>query len=755
MNNQHILGQVRADLAAFADTHSLIEVDATGATWRRHNRELKASFAQGADSLPTVGTNGVSLGYRDFLASPEMADLTALAEAMFWSLSEQKHYVESRATTGEDEEPAPVEGLLKSQVANLPFGSTRVIFLRGAAGAGKTCALRQLARRQAERYVDHGATSLYLYIDAQARSLARLDDAVALVLQDLNARFTYRALAPLTRHGLIVPIIDGFDELLGTGEGTDALDALSQFLARLQGRGATLASARSTYFDFQKFRSRAARLARASNSSFELVSVDLQPWSDAEMQVYLDKAAIPGRIGASTPREALEKLRKAYTVEGGNDLFATPFFLAAAADSLVHTRPADSPRPISSATRPIARIIDSFIDREVEKQRTATNDVLLDRSGHKRFLEMLAEEMWWQERRELDSESVRAAAELLGESEGMAERELRGFAERATSYAFLHTERNGSTGGQPKLAFAHEVYSAFFLARFVARTVGADDNVTELLGRSKMGPTVGAEFGECVKEGRVELDDVLGALARRRVPVPSRETNRENAATLYAGILQHAGAVSELALKDAAFIGSDLRGTRATNVRVADCEFVDVQFAGAEWTFESSKRSTYTRLHVDRDTSLSGLRLEAGTDLVGVATSEGRMEYERSKVMAICQLVGIGHEEPAEEHPVVSYSEEAEKVIDELHKFLRCAERLYHISDGDLKRRGFWNRRTWWHLQELMLQHDLLEIQAIQRKGADNKVRLLAFPPNRIAEGEAGVAEPRIREFWETLRALG
>ena len=79
----------------------------------------------------------------------------------------------------------------------------------------KTQILRELAKRQADLFLRGEVTKLLLYVNAQGRSLARLDEALAVALQDLRAGITYHAVPPLTRHDLLVPIIDGFDELFG------------------------------------------------------------------------------------------------------------------------------------------------------------------------------------------------------------------------------------------------------------------------------------------------------------------------------------------------------------------------------------------------------------------------------------------------------------------------------------------------------------------------------------------------------------
>src|SRR5947209_3382506 len=82
------------------------------------------------------------------------------------------------------------------------------------AGSGKTRVLQELVKEQAQLYQRGQTDRLYLYINAQGRALARFNEALATELQDLRAAVTYHAVSALVRLGILVPVIDGFDELL-------------------------------------------------------------------------------------------------------------------------------------------------------------------------------------------------------------------------------------------------------------------------------------------------------------------------------------------------------------------------------------------------------------------------------------------------------------------------------------------------------------------------------------------------------------
>ena len=755
--NERILAELRTDLVSFADTHSPVVLESDGAIWTRQGRTQEATFRQAAAAYPDVQLNGATQPYATFLASDEMANLTALAESISLAFGQgPENYVEPKAKS---DETGPEEGLAGEVVPKLlqhpSFGSTRVVFLRGAAGAGKTVTLRKLVHRQAQDYLNHETTFLYLYVDAQARYLARLDDAVALVLQDLNAHFTYRALATLTRHRLVVPIVDGFDELLGAGGGGEAVQALTRFLTRLDGRGAMVVSSRSTYFDFGRIRTQADHY-RSADANFEIVPADLLPWTEDEMCSYLDSNRLCEKLGAGTPQEALEALKRTYFAGADEaSLLSTPFFLTAAVDVARQNAAEDEVAAGTSAQRPIGRIIASFVRREVGKFRNTSDEPILSEEDHQGFLRMLAEEMWWQERRELDRESVETIAELFAEQVGLSDSDLRAFSARASSYAFLSAQK-GHGPGPALLAFSHEYYYAFFVARFLAQRLAAGEDVAGLLGRTEVSPTVAEEFGEQVLENRdAWLPGILTALANRPVPTTERETNRGNAGALYAAALSKCPRIENLHVVDASFVGVDLRGSAQKNASLGRCDFIDVDFRSADWSFDESATCSFVRLRVDPlTTRLNGLRL-AGTDLYGIASGEGRIEYDPKRVRRICEKIGIElrqEEAASTDSESVSYSSHAEQMIQLLHKLLRIADRTYYLSDDVLNRRGVSTRAHWADLKGLLQDYDLLEEKVVQKSGT--QLLRLAFPPNVIAEGEGMATDSAVGGFWREIKRL-
>ena len=137
---------------------------------------------------------------------------------------------------------------------------------------------------------------LFFYIDVQGRALSRLDDAMARDLQDLRSRFYYNAVPTLVRNGLLIPVIDGFDELLGTGGYVDAFSSLAALIAQLNGCGALVASARSAFFDYNGFRQNAERYSGDGMLSYDIEAVKIEPWTDRDAEALVQKRASDGVV---------------------------------------------------------------------------------------------------------------------------------------------------------------------------------------------------------------------------------------------------------------------------------------------------------------------------------------------------------------------------------------------------------------------------------------------------------------------------
>lgn len=293
--NNFFLQQIELDLRSFTDPGSPILVDNELAIWKQGGIDRQARFVASPNGgYPDVVFQDIQYGYTQFLASEHMAALVPLAHNILSIYHTPGNYIDTAASLLDDIDEASTSNgssalsLINDRAStNLPYQSTRVILLHGEAGSGKTISLRELMNRQCKRFIAGESDFLYVYFDAQGKSLSNIDDVMARQTQDLRARFTYSAVSALTRRRLIVPIIDGFDELLGAGGYDDAFASLAAFIAKLNGLGVIIASARSSFFDYKNFYENASRVSNESSLNYSLDIVQLHPWSEENVRDFV------------------------------------------------------------------------------------------------------------------------------------------------------------------------------------------------------------------------------------------------------------------------------------------------------------------------------------------------------------------------------------------------------------------------------------------------------------------------------------
>ena len=251
------------DLSGFADRATAPTIDSEGntlrAAWITRGKEQSELFGVGPEGgLHWVSGPTGDDSYADFLASESMADFDQLASAIAQAIQPLPEFVASEAVVEDGLGRTSSMTATSVAVADLADtarlqveGRTNLFFLKGDPGAGKTTLLREMTSLQAERYQVGDTRFLLFYVSAQGRELSNLRDAFSGELDDLRAAFTRDAIPALARTGLLVPVIDGFDELLGTAGYSGAFSSLQSLLADLEGLGAVLVSARSAFYDIE------------------------------------------------------------------------------------------------------------------------------------------------------------------------------------------------------------------------------------------------------------------------------------------------------------------------------------------------------------------------------------------------------------------------------------------------------------------------------------------------------------------------
>ncbi|MXW18662.1 MAG: NACHT domain-containing protein [Gemmatimonadetes bacterium] len=741
--HQDIRARIRRDIRPFADPGSEVLSDSDQLYWEKDGEEHFARLNEApGDLFPRVTINGVDMAYRDFLASAYMADLQRLAEFIPKSLDHPDDYVDTRASLSGDQ-PGDNADLLVARLSTeeLPYGSTRIVLVRGDAGAGKTMALRKMTIDRAADYRNASSSRLFFYVDVQGRSLSRLDDAMARDLQDLRSRFSYSAVPPLVRNGLLVPVIDGFDELLGSGGYDEAFSSLAAFIAQLDGRGSVVASARSAFFDYNSFRSNAQRFAHDGQLNYEIDEVTLQPWNDEDADRFIAKATddptVVTRFNSlrdGMPEAELHLLRK-------------PFYVAQVAKLLKRGDRIASDETILHA------LVDRFIRREHDKLRDRDGAPLLSLEGHRMLLVRLSEEMWWLETRYLDVDTVRTWAELVLEELDVPEDNARQVRTRVATNPFLTTR--GSKRGE--LRFEHEVFYGFFLAerlthfidnrspelrRFLNRSI-LDDNVLEhAIARysSDVGSSSRAASAVCSVLQRGVTDGVA----------------RQNGGRLVARLIRACGGLeSGRTLRTLYFDQEDFGAATLRDPVFVGCDFVGVDFTGtqmhsprfAECTFQEPRVAMERTRFADASSDLA--KIVKGI----VVTKNGIDEpyYAPRDIARILVKLGMESTGQSAAEPTLTSQQVERKMV--LERFLVQMERRFYVATETLERLSVARESEWPEVRRLLEDHQLLTEVQKRMSGRPKPLIRLSVPPRVIRQGEdaTSVADGRVSRFWEDL----
>ena len=741
--------RIRSDLASFADPGSTVDLQSSGrdiqAVWEMRGGTRSDTFRVDRQGSAYKLKGRTKEPYRQFLAGPEMADLRTVA-TMIQRGSPKELFVPTRARREGDTEKDAIP-LLQELVADEgSLDATRLIMVTGEAGGGKTRVLRELVRQQARAYLAAEADALFLYVNAQGRALARLNEALATELQDLRVGLTYHSVASLTRLGLLVPIIDGFDELLGVSGYDDAFSSLTSFLERLEGEGQLIASARSVYYE-EEFRARAGRPA-AAELSWEEAPVAICDWTERERSAYVDLVASRKNLSPKR-RTALERdLTRVFS--GPNESLAQkPFFLARTSELLLAEHTFDDGDDL------LTQLVQGFLHRErQEKLLDRQQTPLLSHDDLDSLLCELALEMWNQETRELDTRSIREVAEYVLTIKEIPESTQQIVLERVLSLALL--VRSPYERG---LAFEHEAFFAYFLTRaIVDQYFKADADLRAVLGRSALPEDVANRIGAALweeQESSVHLQhraDALGEAARQNwLRAPQVQ---QNAGLILLGLIRASAEtgreVAGLAVRSVTFPGSHLRG-----VVCRECSFSDVIFRRtdlADTRFLNCRADDVMMIEprVSSNTRLEFQGLDPGAHIQGLqlVNGAGNVLYDPDEVARA--IADRGGPAPEGRNGRIQVDQKLMQLVERL---TRAYGRANPVCEDDPRHKTVFSDRNWPAVRDLLLRHGIVTDEVRPTKGRPKRFLRRQFLPAEIMAGlrEDTSTPLAIRRFWREL----
>ena len=751
---------IEEDLTAFADPNTsvqILEFDRTiFAEWWMRGEKQEAEFSVSPMHGITVKHGRTQGSYADFLAGPRMGNLKNVAKMIRVTSNHGPDtiFVPTRAHRSDvsDAPSLPATDCISQLLSEDTVDSTRVVIVTGEAGSGKTHVLQELVRQKAREYLAGKSASLLLYVNAQGRALARLNEALATELQDLRVSVTYHAVPALVRVGALIPVIDGFDELLGVSGYDDAFSSLTEFLDKLDGEGCVIASARSVYYEAE-FLDRARQASVSGRQGWSNVPVKIEAWTHTDRETLLVQKF--GNNGLTSAfRSKVDE-----TFAGQEALASKPLFFCKAVD-LLHEG-ADLSRKDNDL---LGALASSFLLREQRNK-------LLDRQGRplvsdlqlKRLLGELAQEMWTTETRELDQSNVRTVAEVvLSEVDDLSERNRQVVLERMPTLAFL---ARGTARG--RVSFEHEVFFSLFLVGSVLEGgLPGKTNLRALLSHSRISDLVATRFAHEVNRlhslaghGRLqEIVDRLNEVAIRDY----REVTRINAGVVLVALLREisdqsdtSGTQVTVRIESSIIVGSDLRG-----LVFEQCVLNDVEMRGADLSDTKfvDCAAQNLRLFLPK-ISTDGTRLEIRglanpEHIQGVVhlTENAQLRlYDPEEIGKLCETCGAA----------VSGGQQRGRVVDSdlsdmLERIMRAYSRSNLLCEDDDRRRRLFSDPNWFILRDLLVAHDIVKAENRRTGGARKKFYRIRVLPEQVMLGTSKMSQvdQRIQRLWEALEAV-
>ncbi len=738
-----IVNDIRRDIATFADPGTQVEVTPQSIRWTQSRKQLSAKLIRGAGTFPDVSFGGRQYTYGGFLASEALADLKDLAEKIFISIASPTNFIPVYARPSRDPEASHSKAnelIVDRAITSPPAFATSVLFIHGNAGTGKTSMLTHASRLQAERYLRGQSQTLLLYLDAQGKGLSQLEDVMARALQDLRAKFTYHSVAALTRRHCVVPIVDGFDELIGPSSAREAFANLSQFLAQLEGDGALIASSRSAFIDYKTLHEKAAELAASESLSYEIIPIEIAQWTDESIATYCHER--------SPKSDALLENIKAIMQFPAGELVRKPFFLSKLCDII------ENGGEILASEDITRQVVDAALARETAKLRDQRGKDLLTTEQHRAFCEMLADEMWSLGTPELDIDTIRLLAEIIADEFHLTERDTKTFVDRSIAHGLLTVVPNRIP---EKRAFEHELFRFEFQAGRLARLLEAGgDGSRDYVQRGELSLEIVARIPLYGFREPSTTARTLAELSRVVAGAPNNQFSASNAGSLAWALLQGRTDMPDgLQMHGFHFRSHDFGRCCLNGAQIKRCTFEDINMSMMKIKNSTIADSQFVRCVFGTGTRFDGTEAEVG-QFFGIALAKGRRDiYDPKEIEKILRSAGATVREAITDAAVADLSQEARDRVDLVERLLTHARNHFYLAPTDSwYKKNLENTPTWEVVERMLKDHRLIEEVQLSKSGRPEVFLKFTIPPDKLLQARISPsAQPTAAAFWQELLA--
>ncbi len=712
-----------------------------------------------ADTVKCVTWEGRKISLADFLRESALYEPRALSHEMSYKLDQNLQHVPTRirvldetgeSATNYNEDEACDQ--LANIISTCDDSRLKVVFVVGAPGAGKTEFLRRLTVKTAQQ---EKAGFYYFYVDAQGRSLARLNEAIALELDDIGGTLRYQVVPLLTRVRLLVPIIDGFDELLGAAGYKDTLPSFGRFAHEIGAHGTIFVAARTSFYEIYAKQI----LTLRKDLGFALHQVEVLEWTVAQAKQLVS-------LRAKKDDRLLSQCNS--ILDSTPEIAKKPFFVAKLIE--VIQEQGELKEKTSQG------IISAYLRREQSQK-------LLDKNGHPlftfeqmcEFLANVAFEFWMTQLRRIKIEAFVGIVEVFSEDAGLDEEDRAILIDRAPTLACFQTMHG-------EVQFEHELLFSWAVGRELSsslsqlsRSSEGGQRVEERAAKDQMAArlvpgvlsieaatSIVDEALNRLDEGRTArgLLRLLGGCADWCGASSAPRANvYRNVGTIIAVLLSRLGEsgeegaiegigfgcvrfedveIGKVILRGCTFTKVQFFGVHFRGVQMIDCVFVDsllseVTFAG-NWKFD-----------------VTGLN--PGVDIT-IRRPDGT--YLRTPSHVMRELVTKGFKAPPVEGRRPG-KKKRERVLECMQILSQKLQRtnMFWIDDDRFKQ--LVHRTEWPNLLRMLQESGILEIEVRAQSGRPGQVFRVRVPLERVLSGVvAGESEDeRIVRLIEKLSSEG
>lgn len=506
-----------------------------------------------------------------------VARMQMLADRILTQIPEEKNFVTpsglllDQLDQVEDASESSVDDVAEKilkVVDRRPAGTSSVLYLTSDAGEGKTTLIHHIAREQANRFKAKASDWLLVPVSLGGRTFMRFDDViVGALVNKLRFQFLYYdAFVELVKLGIVVPALDGFEEMFVEGTAGDAVSALGNLMKTLDSSGSVMIAARKAYFEYKNLETQARLFDSLDGESVSFGRMSLNRWDECQFMEYAEKR------GVKNAQEIYNDFEQRLSRD--HPLLTRAVLVRRLLDVAADTKGREELISHIQENPQVffRQFVGSIIAREAnEKWIDKVGDPagpLISEDEHYELLSSIAQEMWGNKSESLRAEVLELIAELFADSKKKDKVVTNQIVERIKQHALIVGLANN------QFTFDHQEFFHFFLGEALGRLI-CNGNKPAIKHAFKQGvlPSLAVETAaRYVRQHELHPKTVVQIVNEICQTEPRASYIKENLSGMIMRFIDYAGG-ENVVVTNGFFSSDSLAHHRISNVQFKECYF--------------------------------------------------------------------------------------------------------------------------------------------------------------------------------------